>query len=83
MMQMKDPIYPFANTTQDAVVRVLGSALIDSELAQMRDEAGILPHINTENTARDMMTIVNAHGQEKIQYWGFSFVWSEILFVCN
>jgi hypothetical protein len=71
---MKGAVYPIANTTQDAVVRVLGNALIDGALAEMRDEANILPHINTENTARDMMTIVNAHGQEKIQYWGFSFV---------
>ena len=33
-----------------------------------------LKHINTENTARDMLRIVEAHGRTKLQYWGFSCV---------
>ncbi|KAJ7367641.1 hypothetical protein DFH08DRAFT_795785 [Mycena albidolilacea] len=36
-----------------------------------RDD-GSLRFINTENTARDMLRIVQAHALEKIQYWGFS-----------
>ncbi|KIY71249.1 alpha/beta-hydrolase [Cylindrobasidium torrendii FP15055 ss-10] len=32
-----------------------------------------LPHINTENTARDMLTIVQAAGFEKLNYWGLSY----------
>ena len=35
---------------------------------------GYLRHINTDNTARDMLSIVEASGREKIQYWGFSCV---------
>ncbi|TEB34821.1 hypothetical protein FA13DRAFT_1788447 [Coprinellus micaceus] len=35
--------------------------------------AGYLEHINTENTATDMLTIAQAHGREKVQYWGFSY----------
>ncbi|TFK22816.1 hypothetical protein FA15DRAFT_671144 [Coprinopsis marcescibilis] len=34
---------------------------------------GYIPHINTPNTARDMLRIVEAHGREKLQYWGFSY----------
>ncbi|TFK64069.1 alpha/beta-hydrolase [Pluteus cervinus] len=32
-----------------------------------------LKHINTENTARDMLRIVEAHGRSKLLYWGFSY----------
>ncbi|KAF8876133.1 alpha/beta hydrolase fold-domain-containing protein, partial [Infundibulicybe gibba] len=35
--------------------------------------ANISAHINTENTARDMLQIVQAHKREKLQYWGFSY----------
>ncbi|KAJ2923798.1 hypothetical protein H1R20_g13300, partial [Candolleomyces eurysporus] len=34
---------------------------------------GFLEHINTANTATDMLTIARAHGREKLQYWGFSY----------
>ncbi|KAF9457253.1 TAP-like protein-domain-containing protein [Collybia nuda] len=33
----------------------------------------LLPHINTDQTARDMLRITEAHGNEKLQYWGFSY----------
>ncbi|TFK64067.1 alpha/beta-hydrolase [Pluteus cervinus] len=32
-----------------------------------------MKHINTENTARDMLHITEAHGRSKLQYWGFSY----------
>ncbi|KAL0059030.1 hypothetical protein AAF712_014268 [Marasmius tenuissimus] len=32
-----------------------------------------LGHMNTANSARDMLSIVEAHGQEKLQYWGLSY----------
>ncbi|CAA7269867.1 unnamed protein product [Cyclocybe aegerita] len=41
-------------------------------LAQGRDN-GFLSHVTTDNVARDMMSIVKAHGREKLQYWGFSY----------
>lgn len=35
--------------------------------------ASILPHISTNNTARDMDTIRRALGEDKISYFGFSY----------
>ncbi|KAK1230456.1 hypothetical protein PQX77_006450 [Marasmius sp. AFHP31] len=32
-----------------------------------------LPHMNTDHSARDMLKIVEAYGQEKLQFWGFSY----------
>ncbi len=32
-----------------------------------------LGNINTEQTAYDMLSIVKAHGREKLMYWGFSY----------
>ena len=40
-------------------------------LAKDRDD-GSLVHFNTPNTARDMLRIAEALGEEKLQYWGFS-----------
>jgi hypothetical protein len=46
---------------------------VEGQLAGERDD-GSLRFINTDYTARDMLRIVQAHGLEKIQYWGFSYV---------
>ncbi|KAF8876145.1 alpha/beta hydrolase fold-domain-containing protein [Infundibulicybe gibba] len=42
------------------------------QLASEHD-SNVLAHINTDNTARDMLQIVQAHQREKLQYWGFSY----------
>ncbi|KAJ3514621.1 hypothetical protein NMY22_g14669 [Coprinellus aureogranulatus] len=52
--------------TSWALAQLVGS------LAEEHDD-GYLKHINTENTATDMLTITRAHGKDKIQYWGFSY----------
>jgi hypothetical protein len=61
------------NSSDDAISRAYAHSLILGQLASERD-AGSLRYINTENTARDMLRIVQAHGQEKLQFWGFSCV---------
>ncbi len=53
------------------VPRVWARAHVLSQLAGEAD-TGYLRHINTDNAARDMLRIVEAHGRSKIQYWGFS-----------
>ena len=53
------------------VPRIWARARVEAQLAGETDP-GYLRHINTDNTARDMLRIVEANGQSKIQYWGFS-----------
>jgi hypothetical protein len=53
------------------VANTWARALVHGKLAEDRDY-GYLRHINTDQTARDMFRIVEAHGRTKIQYWSFS-----------
>jgi len=58
---------------EDDVVNTWALASVFGQLAEDRDrDDGYLRHMNTDNTARDMLRIVEAHGRTKIQYWGFS-----------
>ncbi|KAJ6453382.1 hypothetical protein C8R45DRAFT_847192, partial [Mycena sanguinolenta] len=66
------PVLGSLNASQDAFGRAYAAAMLQSKLAAARDD-GSLRFINTESTARDMLTIVHAHGQEKLQYAGFSY----------
>jgi hypothetical protein len=59
-----------SNISSD-IGRAWARAHVINQLAAENDD-GYLRHINTENTAHDMLSIVEAHGREKIQYWGFS-----------
>ncbi|KAJ7513175.1 TAP-like protein-domain-containing protein [Mycena galericulata] len=56
----------------DSLARAWASGMIEGQLAGESDD-GSLRFINTDYTARDMLRIVQAHGQDKIQYWGFSY----------
>jgi hypothetical protein len=58
------------NTTDDGLARTWARSQVIGELAKGQEE--ILKHINTANTAQDMLTITEAHGKQKLQYWGFS-----------
>ncbi|KAK1222468.1 hypothetical protein PQX77_014674 [Marasmius sp. AFHP31] len=50
-----------------ASVKIIGS------LAAQRDkDKNILAHMNTDHSARDMLSIAEAYGREKVQFWGFS-----------
>ncbi|KAF8959373.1 TAP-like protein-domain-containing protein [Flammula alnicola] len=60
------------NNSYEGVARTWARALVAGQLAAESD-SGYLRHINTENTARDMLRIVEGHGKSKLQYWGFSY----------
>ncbi|KAK0504492.1 TAP-like protein-domain-containing protein [Armillaria luteobubalina] len=60
------------NTTSDQIPHLWASAQVVAELAKEQDN-GILNYISTDNVARDMLKISEAAGQEKLQYWGFSY----------
>ncbi len=57
----------------DGIENAWAQAAITGQLAGERD-TGILEHINTDQTARDMLKITEAYGRQKLQYWGFSYV---------
>ena len=59
------------HTAEDDAAKTWALASVFGKLAEDRDD-GYLRHINTDQTARDMLRIVEAHGRTKIQYWGFS-----------
>jgi hypothetical protein len=62
---------PVLNATTDGIARAYARAKIYGQLAAER-QLEDLRHINTDQTARDMLRITEAHGREKLQYWGFS-----------
>jgi pimeloyl-ACP methyl ester carboxylesterase len=42
--------------------------------ARIKDRAGdVIQHVTTDNVARDMLSIVEAHGRDKLQYYGVSY----------
>ncbi|KAH9483248.1 Carboxylesterase A [Psilocybe cubensis] len=61
-----------ANNSEEGITRTLARSKVLGQLAAETDY-GYLRHINTDQTARDMLRIVEAHGRTKIQYWGFSY----------
>jgi hypothetical protein len=56
---------------EDHLANMWALASVLGQLAEDRDD-GYLRLINTDQTARDMLRIVEAHGRTKMQYWGFS-----------
>ncbi|KAJ7490748.1 TAP-like protein-domain-containing protein [Mycena latifolia] len=60
------------NESADALSRAWARAIVEGQLAGERED-GSLRFMNTDHTARDMLRIVQAHGHDKIQYWGFSY----------
>ena len=60
------------NSTPDALARRQAQAIIYGSLAEQRvpDAA---QYVSTSLVSRDMLAITQAHGYEKLQYWGFSY----------
>jgi len=52
--------------------RLWSRSQVMGKLAEQRNLLGI-SHLRTENVAQDMLRITEAHGFEKLQYWGFSY----------
>lgn len=59
------------NASTGSLAREHARANILGQLAVER-QLDVLKHVNTDQTARDMLRITEAHGREKLQYWGFS-----------
>ncbi|KAF4596829.1 hypothetical protein EYR40_007482 [Pleurotus pulmonarius] len=68
------PAFDVINATSDGLARIWARAQITGALAAQQDQKHpLFEHFNTENTARDMLRMVEAHEEEKLQYWGFSY----------
>ncbi|KAL4259938.1 Serine protease/Carboxylesterase S33 [Pleurotus pulmonarius] len=68
-----DTSFDVINATSDSLARIWARAQITGVLAAQHNKNNIFEHFNTESTARDMLQIVEAHGQKNIQAWGFSY----------
>ncbi|ESK91323.1 alpha beta hydrolase fold family [Moniliophthora roreri MCA 2997] len=60
------------SSSRDNVASYWSRAKIAGQLAGER-AGDILPFMNTDHTARDMLRITEAYGREKLQYWGISY----------
>ncbi|KAJ8092881.1 hypothetical protein PM082_023514 [Marasmius tenuissimus] len=60
------------NQSRETVESFWANSKIMGTLAYERGK-DYLGHMNTDHSARDMLSIVQAHGREKLQYWGFSY----------
>ncbi|TDL14553.1 alpha/beta-hydrolase, partial [Rickenella mellea] len=62
----------FVNATVDALGLAYSQAQVLGQLAKDRTQHSA-EHVSTPVVARDMLSIIKAHGQDKLQYWGFSY----------
>ncbi|KAF7305884.1 hypothetical protein HMN09_00742600 [Mycena chlorophos] len=65
-------MYHSLNESTIALPYAYARSQVQSQLAAARD-AGFLQYITTDYTAQDMLTITEAFGFEKLQYWGVSY----------
>ncbi|KAJ3539136.1 hypothetical protein NM688_g6410 [Phlebia brevispora] len=63
---------PLLNSTTDALSKTYANAVVYGKLAEARTMHAS-PYVSTALVCRDMLNIVRAHGQEKLQYWGLSY----------
>ena len=59
------------NSTSGALGDYLALSSIFGDMALARSKK-YAERVSTPTVARDMLSIVRAHGMERIQYWGFS-----------
>ena len=69
--RIKVEALPSLNSAPDAMARWHAISVVYGRLAQDRT-LNASPYVSTALVSRDMLSIVRAHGREKIQYWGFS-----------
>jgi pimeloyl-ACP methyl ester carboxylesterase len=63
---------PALNVTTDSFARAYARVSLLASL--VREHSGdTASYVGTAFVARDMLSIVRAHGREKLQYWGLSY----------
>lgn len=61
------------NQTASSLGAFLSNAKVVGDIAASRSRK-YAEHVSTPVVARDILSIVKAHGLDKLQYWGFSCV---------
>lgn len=57
--------------TDENVAQIWAKFKVTSTMARENDD-GSMKYMNTYQTAKDILSIVQAYGREKLQYWGLS-----------
>ncbi|THV00210.1 hypothetical protein K435DRAFT_657531 [Dendrothele bispora CBS 962.96] len=61
------------NSTKEALPESWARYQAFGQLAQNRNDNNFLSFVSTDNVARDMLSMVKALGEEKLQYYGISY----------
>ncbi|KAL0575361.1 hypothetical protein V5O48_006612 [Marasmius crinis-equi] len=72
---LNNPVANGVNGTgiQDGIPRLWAQSQVLGQLARDRDTSGTLKYMTTDNVARDMMKVVEAHNRTKINFYGISY----------
>ncbi|KAJ7038690.1 hypothetical protein C8F04DRAFT_1088340 [Mycena alexandri] len=65
-------LYASFNASSVSLADTYANMQLMGQLAIENDPNGYLQHMSTDNIARDMLSITEAFGFEKLQYWGVS-----------
>lgn len=69
-MQAPPVIDAHAGGLYDAWARAAAASRV---CEQAHNDSGLLRHVGTASHARDMLAILDQMGEDKLQYWGFSY----------
>jgi hypothetical protein len=65
---------PALNESSSSLGMYLSTAQIIGNIAAATRSRNYAQFLSTPVVARDMLSIMKAHGQDKLMYWGFSYV---------
>ncbi|PVF98203.1 alpha/beta-hydrolase [Serendipita vermifera] len=70
--ELRNQDAPLVNQTSSAMAEIMAkSRLLNALVAEKASVAA--QHVNTAVVCADMLSIVKAHGMDKLQFWGFSY----------
>ncbi|KAJ7072971.1 TAP-like protein-domain-containing protein [Mycena amicta] len=65
--------YHSLNASRDALPNYWAQYQLVGQKAKLHDTENVLQYLTTDNIAADMLSITEAFGFEKLQYWGVSY----------
>ena len=64
--------FQLVNSSSDSFTQTYARSELLGDLTLKRARHAA-EYVSTANVARDMLTITQAHGRDKLLYWGFSY----------